>query len=150
LEIRLLAGYRTLAEVETFFDELRAQLAKLTQPRKRVMVVSDWRFCPPLSDEISKLLLERVSTSNPRVQAVAMLVSTESASNIVQFLRSVCDPKNSGRKLFFDNAELTAWAHPFLTGAEFRRLRAFLDEGTSTCVPVAAARPTRSSRKRCG
>lgn len=114
------------------------------------MVVSDWRFCPPLSDEISKLLLERVSTNNPRVQTVAMLVSTESSSSIVQFLRSVCDTKNSGRKLFFDNTDLTSWAHPFLTGAEFRRLRAFLDEGASTHMPVPGTRPARTSRKRCG
>jgi hypothetical protein len=150
LEVRVLAGYRTSAEVERFFDELRAQFSKFAQPRHRAVVIADWRFCPPLSDEISKLLIERMSVANPRIQAVGMLVSKESADDIVQFLRTTCGTKNPSRRLFFENPELMSWAHPFLTGSEFRRLRAFLDEGASGHMPVSAARPGRVSPKRCG
>lgn len=150
LEVRVLAGYRTSAEVEDFVDQLRLQLARLTQPRQRAVVVSDWRFCPPLSDEIARLLLDKAAGSTPRIQAIAMLVSKESASDVVQVLRATCETKNPSRRLFFDNTELTSWVHPFLTGAEFRRLRVFLDEGASRHIPITAARARRASGKQCG
>jgi hypothetical protein len=128
--------------VDLLFEQVGAELAKL-KTTQRVVSVSDWRSCPPLSDEISRLLLERMGAAHPRVQAAAVIVSKDSPTDLIQFLRAVCSSKRAGRKLFLDAAnDLMAWAHPFLTGAEFRRLRAFIEQGVSTQIAV---RPGRAS-----
>jgi len=136
LEIRILAGYRTPREVHELFEQIAVELNKIKQGQ-RLVVISDWRFCPPLSDEISKLLRERVAGSHPRAQAIAAIGSKDSPADVVKTLQLIQETKNPALRLFFEVPELLSWAHPFLTGAEFRRLRTFVDEGQSMQLPVA-------------
>jgi hypothetical protein len=133
LEIRVGAGYRTRSEVDDLFKSITAEYAKLKKPQ-RVVAVTDWRHCPPISDGISNHLLEKITATNPRTQASAVIVSRDSPASALQFLRLVRSSQHPGRKLFFDTRDLLSWLHPFLTGAEFKRLQAFLDEGSSDTV----------------
>lgn len=151
VEIRILAGYRTPREVHELFEQLAVELTKISEAQ-RVVIISDWRLCPPLSDEISKLLRERVVGSHPRAQATAAIGSKDSPADVVRTLQLIQETKNPAMRLFFEVPELLAWAHPFLTGAEFRRLRTFVDEGKSTQMPVANAAPRsgRSTPRNCG
>lgn len=151
LEIRILAGYRTPQEVHELFEQIAVELTKIKEAQ-RVVVISDWRFCPPLSDEISKLLRERVAGSHPRAQAIAAIGSKDSPADVVRTLQLIQETKNPATRLFFEVPELLSWAHPFLTGAEFRRLRTFVDEGKSMQLPVANAAPRsgRSAPRNCG
>ena len=139
LEIRVLAGYRTPQDVDRLFSAISAEHAKLKEPQ-RVVTVTDWRFCPPISDEISNYLLEKITATNHRTQASAAIVSRESPGAVLQFLRLVRASKHPGRKLFFEVPAMLSWLHPFLTGAEFKRLHTFVNEvpAESVCrVPVS-------------
>ena len=151
LEIRILAGYRTPREVHELFEQIAVELNKIKQGQ-RLVVISDWRFCPPLSDEISKLLRERVVGSHARAQAIAAIGSKDSPADVVRTLQLMQETKNPVMRVFFEVPELLSWAHPFLTGAEFRRLRTFVDEGQSMQLPVANAAPRsgRTSPRNCG
>ena len=151
LEIRILAGYRTSREVDELYEEIRAELTKIKEAQ-RVVIISDWRFCPPLSDEISKLLRERAAASHPRAQAAAAIVLKDSPADVVQTLQLIQENTSPTMRLFFEVPELLSWVHPFLTGAEFRRLRTFVVEGTSMHLTVANAVPRggRASPRDCG
>ncbi len=144
LEIRVLAGYRTPLDVDQLFDLIGVEYAKLKEPQ-RVVAVTDWRYCPPISDDISNYLLERIAATNPRTQASAALVSRDSPTAVLQFLRVVRGSKHPGRKLFFEVSEMLAWVHPFLTGSEFRRLRTFMDAVPTESVQLAT-HPKRGGR----
>ncbi len=149
LEVRIRAGFRTRREVELFVEQVSSELTKLKKSQ-RAISISDWRICPPLSDEIARLLTERLGVGHPQVQAAAVIVSKDSPSEVVKLLGAVCSSKSPGRRIFFETAELTSWAHPFLTGAEFRRLRAFIEDGGSTRLPLPRVRAGRAPRRDCG
>jgi hypothetical protein len=136
LEIRVLAGFRTSLEVDQIFQIIRAEHAKLKDVQ-RVVVVTDCRLSPPLSDEVSNYLLEAIAPTNPRIQASAFLASRDSPPAVLHFLRLVRGIKHPSRKLFFEVPEMLSWLHPFLTGSEFRRLRTFIDDAPAESVTLA-------------
>jgi hypothetical protein len=149
LEIRVLAGYRTPLEVDQLFLAIRDAYAKVKEPQ-RAVAVTDWRFCPPLSDEISNYLLEAITATNPRTQASAALVSRDSPSAVLQFLQMVCGAKHLGQKLFFEVPDMLSWVHPFLTGSEFRRLRTFIESVPAESVTLAInAKPGGRAQRKC-
>jgi hypothetical protein len=97
-------------------------------------------------------LRERVVGSHARAQAIAAIGSKDSPADVVRTLQLMQETKNPVMRVFFEVPELLSWAHPFLTGAEFRRLRTFVDEGQSMQLPVANAAPRsgRTSPRNCG
>lgn len=125
LEIRVRAGYRTLDEIEQLAKEIDSACRTL-QPNQRPVAVTDWRACPPLSDEISTVLLKRLGRDAP--PTCASIVAPDSPPAVLKLLEDVGGHHPCTRRCFYDVPELLAWLYPFLTRSEYRRLQVFVKE----------------------
>jgi len=128
LEVRIGGSLRTPADVDTWFDGVRAALAELPAGKRQV-VAADWRGCPLMSDEAADRALLRLKQANVNMDRSAALASAASPIAVLQFLR-LCrssDP-NGNRRLFTDVDEMSEWLGEVLSDAERQRLRAFLSE----------------------
>jgi hypothetical protein len=128
LEVRIGAGYRTVADVDVLFDAIVAETTARAAAT-RVVVVADWRRCSLMSDEAAKRLLVRMTRSNPRTERSGAFASRDSSTAVLQFIRLVRESQNEERKMFFEREPLEAYLGERLTPAERRRLGEFLDEG---------------------
>ena len=126
VEIRADAGYRTPEDVDAIFAQIGRELAKVPAS-KRVVVVTDWRRCPIMSDAASERMLSMITRSNPRVERSAGLVSPDSPLAVLQFMRLVRESKHPDRRLFQAALDACEWLAPVLTEAEQARLHAFLE-----------------------
>jgi hypothetical protein len=138
LEIRTL-GYRSAAEVAALFKDVGKALAGLPEG-VQVVTVTDWRYCPVMSEDAAAYALTSMTKNNPRVLRSGAVASRSAPVAVLQFLRLVRQSKLDSRRLFFDQEEVTAWLAEVLTPAERMRLTEFLNE------PVAAA-PRPASRR---
>jgi hypothetical protein len=127
LEVRADAGYRNAAEVDSLFDEIDRQLAKLP-PDVRHVTVADWRRCPLMAPEAAQRIGQRIANTNAHTERSAALANSESPVAVLQFVRLIRDAGLPDRKLFFDRNELVDWLSDVLTDAEIQRLKDFLDE----------------------
>ena len=135
VEIRANAGYRSADDVDVIFGLIGRELAKVPSS-KRVVVVTDWRRCPIMSDAASERMLSMLTRSNPRVERSAALASPDSPLAVLQFMRLIRESKHPDRRLFNAALEACEWLAPVLTEAEQQRLRAFLE------LPVDATSET--------
>lgn len=127
LEIRADLGYRTAHDVDVFFANIEREVQKLPATTKHVTVV-DWRRCPIMAPEAAERMVQRITGVNERTERSATIASKDSATAVLQFVRLIRDAKLPDRKLFFDEAELSAWLGEILTKPEQRRLDEFLAE----------------------
>jgi hypothetical protein len=128
LEIRADAGYRTAADVDTLFDMLESELAKVQPPGERHVAVVDWRRCPVMSPEAAERIGARIAGMNARTERSAALARSDAPVAVLQFLRVIRAAGLSDRKLFFNEVELVEWLKDILTPAENQRLSEFLVE----------------------
>jgi len=127
LEIRAGSGYRTVEDVEALFSQFGPQVAKV-QPPQRIVVVTDWRFCPIMSAEASERILARITGTNHGTERSGAVASRQSPSAVLQFLRLVRESKHPNRRLFYGADELVTWLSEVLTPPEIARLKEFLNE----------------------
>lgn len=133
LEIRTV-GYRSAADAVALFKTVGAQLAAVPSTTL-IVTVTDWRYCPVMSEDAAEYALAAMTKNNARVLRSGALASRSAPVAVLQFLRLVRQSKHESRRLFFDEAELTSWLGEVLTDAERARLSEFLNE------PVADPRP---------
>jgi hypothetical protein len=126
LEIRTL-GYRSAAEAAALFKEIGKALAGLPEGTQ-IVTVTDWRYCPVMSEDAASFALTAMTRNNPRVLRSGALASRGAPIAVLQFLRLVRQSKLDSRRLFFDQDALTLWLGEVLTEAERARLTEFLNE----------------------
>jgi hypothetical protein len=127
VEIRARSGYRTLADVNAFFRGLNEALVKVP-PAKKVVVVTDWRFCPIMAGDAAEQMVSKIKMNNPRVERSGAIASANSPSAVLQFIRLVRESGHHDRRLFEEQEALIAWLSECLNAQEVIRLRAFLNE----------------------
>lgn len=126
LEIRPVA-YRSAADMALAFSTIANELTKLA-PGTLVVTVTDWRYCPVMSEDASEHALVAITNHNPRVLRSGVLASKDSSVAVLQLRRLMRQRKHDSHRLFFSEDELTAWLGEVLTEAEKTRLTAFLNE----------------------
>jgi hypothetical protein len=127
LEVRVAAGYRSVADVTAVFQQVALEVAKLPPGSKHVTIV-DWRHCPLMAPEAADFLTVRMAGVNPATERSAAIARQDAPVSILQFLRVIRDADFSDRRLFFSEDELCSWLDEVLSPAEGARLRAFLSE----------------------
>jgi hypothetical protein len=126
LEIRAL-GYRSTADVALLFKAIGSQLQAVPLGTQ-VVIVTDWRYCPIMSEDAAELILASMSKNNPRVLRSGALASRSAPIAVLQFLRLVRQSRHASRRLFFAENALQSWLGEVLTDAEKARLAEFLSE----------------------
>ncbi len=124
LEIRALAGYRSVADVDALFGALIQ--AKKGLPYDRYVLITDWRRCPVMASEAAQRLIRAMTQNNPSVERSAALTSTKAPTAMMQFTRLVRETNSDARRLFTSSEELLAWVRDVLSPAEMARARFFL------------------------
>ena len=131
LEIRIDAGYASVAEVDELFDAVSREVTTKLTPSQKLVTVTDWRNCPVMSSEAAERALGRMTRNNPRVERSAALVSPVSPSAVLQFLRLVRESNNPDRRLFQTPEALFSWLDEVVTAPESIRIRQFLAESSA-------------------
>jgi hypothetical protein len=127
LEVRVAAGYRSVADVTAVFQKVGREVAKLPPGTKHVTIV-DWRHCPLMAPEAADFLIARMVGVNPGTERSAAIARQDVPVAVLQFLRLIRDAGFSDRRLFFNEDELCTWLADVLSPEESARLRAFLSE----------------------
>lgn len=127
LEVRIDAGYRSVAEVDTLFDVIDRELAKLPPGTKHV-TIADWRRCAMMAPEAAQRVAARIARVNDSTERSAVISSNDSPTAVMQFLRVIREAKLPDRKLFTSTTEVADWLSEVLNKDEAQRLRAFLNE----------------------
>lgn len=144
LEIRAYAGYRTVAEVDSTFDEIERLVSGLPAPHRHAKVI-DWRRCPLMAPAAAERAAQRITSANGTTVRSAVLMRSNMSLNVLQHTRLTRDAGLLNRRVFFETTELTAWLGEVLTTAESERLLQFLAEsaplGTSRFPPHLARTP---------
>ena len=125
LEVRASAGYRTASDVDTLFDKIDEEVAKLP-PRTAIVTVVDWRTCPIMNPDASERILQRITAMNGRTERSAALAAEDAPSAVLQFMRLIRESKLEDRRMFFKPQKLLTWLDGVLSKAERQRLRVFL------------------------
>ncbi len=125
MEITVDAGYHAPGDVDAMIAMIGASMARLPSSSKAV-IVADWRgvhLMPPDTAARAHTMLTAVS---PRVERSAILVSTTSGTEMLQFVRLVRESQHPSRRIFDGVGPLSAWVRELLTPAEAARLAVFL------------------------
>lgn len=131
LEIRVAAGYRSVADVDDMIGMIRAEIAKL-DPTTKCVIAADWRavrVMPPDTADKASVMLQAM---NPRVMRSAILTLAVNPTTNLQVLRLVNQAENADRKHFTSTLALHQWLSTVLTKEESERLRVFL--GTASAA----------------
>jgi hypothetical protein len=126
MEIRLLHGYNTLADVETMRERISQAFATLPASQS-VVIAADWRYCRLMGAEASDHVGKMIGSFNARIERSGTVTSPDSPVAVLQFLRVIRESKHPGRKLFQNVSELSEYLGELLTPAEQARLAQFLD-----------------------
>ena len=148
MEIRIDAGYRTVADVDVLFDAIDVQVRKLPTSQ-RIVTAADWRQCPLMNGDAAERVLKRIVKMNPRTERSSALASPGSPTAVLQFMRLIREARLADRRMFFDAEEQIAWLAEVLTEDEAARLREFLTEdgleGSSYTRVIEPPAETRAS-----
>lgn len=137
LEVRIAGSIRTLADVDAWFDGVRAALTHLP-PGKRQVVAADWRDCSLMSDAAAERALFCLKQANVNMDRSAALATAASPVAVLQFLRLCRSSDATGnRRLFTAPGEMCEWLGEVLTDAERDRLHYFLAEHDATSATGA-------------
>lgn len=125
MEIRLAAGYRSVADVD---DMIRMMVRKFTTlpVGARVVIAADWRGISVMSQETSERAKVMLTQSNPRVLRSSILIGEQRHTASLQVVRLVREADNQERRCFASAAEQYEWLAEVLTDDERARLAVFL------------------------
>jgi hypothetical protein len=124
LEIRVGAGYDTVADVDAMIAQIAREVAHIAP--KKVVIAADWRPIKLMSAQAAGRALDMLTTGNPAIERSAILVSDRSPTAVMQFFRLVRESHNENRRLFSDPSDLAAWLDEVLAPEEAARLHVFL------------------------
>lgn len=125
LEIRVAAGYGSVADVNDMIGMMQGQVSSLS-PDGRYAIAADWRAVHVMSPETASRARDMLARSNPRVTRSAILTLPESSTTNLQVMRLVREAENAARRHFTSALEMHRWLSEVLTEQEGQRLASFL------------------------
>jgi hypothetical protein len=132
LEIRVAAGYHTVADVDEVIRMTSDNLKKLP-PGAKFVAAADWRAVRLMPPDTASRAHNLLHSMNPLLTRSAILTLPESPLTNLQVVRLIREAENSGRRHFVSAAEMHAWLTEVLTQEESSRLSTFLGlDGTPT------------------
>lgn len=131
LEVRVVEGYRTPADVDMLFDQIDREIKKLPRGERHV-TIADWRRCAVMSPDAAQRIAQKMASVNATTERSAALAHADSPVAVMQFLRVIRDAKLPDRKLFFSALDLSQWLGEALSAPERQRLDSFLKEAPET------------------
>ncbi len=117
MEIRILAGFGSEADVDAQIARVKATVAVLP-PDRRVVIAADWRRVPIMAGRVAERALSLLTTTSERIERSGILAAADSATTLMQFfrlVREVAASEPQGRDLDRRDGELA------LTALERRR-----------------------------
>lgn len=127
MEIRILAGFGSEADVDAQIARVKATVAVLP-PDRRVVIAADWRRVPIMAGRVAERALSLLTTTSERIERSGILAAADSATTLMQFFRLVRESRHPSRKVVTSTVEMESWLLPLLNDAEARRLAEFLQE----------------------
>ena len=128
MEIRLAAGFRSVADVDKMLASVGAQSALLGRDAPFV-IAADWRGVGLMAPDTAARASEMLTQTNPRVLRSAILVHEAQPTATLQVHRLVKEAQNENRRMFSKVSEQAAWLAEVLTPEELARLYDFLALG---------------------
>ena len=125
LEIRVDAGYRSVADVDEMIGMIASNVAALP-PEGKFALAADWRQVQLMPPETAARAREMLALTNSRVLRSAILTLPENPLTNLQVVRLIREAENPSRKHFTSPREQHAWLSEVLTIAEAARLAEFL------------------------
>jgi hypothetical protein len=126
LEIRVAAGYRSVAEVNEMIRMIGENVGNLP-PAEKFAIAADWRAVQLMAPDIAARAREMLAGVNPRVTRSAILTLPENPLTNLQVIRLIREAENPSRRHFTSSKELHAWLSEVLTKEESARLWKFLE-----------------------
>jgi hypothetical protein len=125
MEIRILAGFGSEADVDAQIGRVKATIA--TVPSSvRVVIAADWRRVTIMSEPVAARAHALLTTTSARIERSGILALPESATAVMQFFRLVRESQHPSRKVVTSIDDLSEWLGPLLTPAEAHRLAEFM------------------------
>jgi hypothetical protein len=125
LEIRVAAGYRTVADINEMIGMIGANVERLP-PDAKFNIAADWRAVQLMPPDVAARAREMLMTVNPRVKRSTILTLPANPLTNLQVIRIVREAENPSRRHFTSAKEQHAWLSEVLTPEESRRLAKFL------------------------
>jgi hypothetical protein len=125
LEIRVAAGYRSVADIDDMIAMIMNNIAKLS-PAEKCTIVADWRNVHVMAPDIAAAAREMLAAVNPRVTRSAILTAPANPTTNLQTVRLIREAENPNRRHFTSTTQLHAWLAEVLTAEEAARLETFL------------------------
>lgn len=128
MEIRVAAGYHTVADVEQMMAMMQQQISRLRADEKFV-IAADWRNVTVMPPDTAARARDMLANSNPRVIRSSILLRPGQATTSLQVLRLVKEAENDNRRYFIAQSQQIKWLSEVLKLSELTRLRSFLEAG---------------------
>ena len=125
MEITVDAGYGSAADVDAMIAMIGARFASLP-PAATAVIAADWRGVHLMAPETSERAHAMLTARNPRIERSAILVSSLSSIELLQFIRIVREGQHPSRRIFDGTRPMLGWLGEVLTAAEGARLATFL------------------------
>ena len=121
LEIRVGAGYRTVADVDEMIAMIGAEFARTPEPT-RILIAADWRRCRVFTPDVAQRATEMLTRTNPRVERSTILHDPGQATSVLQVMRLAREAQLPYRRVFTDAQEMRAWLAEVAQPNELARL----------------------------
>ncbi len=125
LEIRVAAGYRSVADVDDMIAIIMSNVAKLP-PEEKYAIVADWRNVHVMAPDTAAAARRMLAAVNPRVTRSAILTAPANPTTNLQTVRLIREAENPNRRHFTSTTQLHTWLAEVLTTEEAARLETFL------------------------
>ena len=125
LEIRVAAGYRSVADINEMIDMIAQNVATLPADAKYA-IAADWRAVHLMAPDVAVRAREMLANTNPRVSRSSILTLPENPLTNLQVVRLIREAENPHRRHFTSAREQHAWLSEVLTEKESARLWEFL------------------------
>jgi len=127
MEIRILAGFQSEADIDAQIARVRATMAGVPAGTS-VVIAADWRRLPVMSERVALRAANLLTTTSDRIERSGILAMADSPTALMQFFRLVRESEHPSRRVVTSIPELESWLMPLLTAAETRRLVEFVHE----------------------
>lgn len=125
VEITADAGYHSPEDVDAMIAMIAMSFTKLPASTMAV-VVADWRGVHLMKPETAARAHAMLTRASPRIERSAILVSSASSTEMLQFVRLVRESHHPGRRIFDSPSALESWVAEILSPSERRRAATFL------------------------
>jgi 3-oxoacyl-ACP reductase-like protein len=125
MEIRVAAGYRSVADVDAMIRMIGERVSGLA-PEAKYVIAADWRNVTVMSPETATRVRAMLSKSNARAERSSILTLAVQSTANLQVQRLVREAENDNRRHFVSARGQHDWLSQVLTAEESVRLSAFL------------------------